>query len=219
MVSTDDKTSTGKRSNRSKASSGVEKSSKAAVSHKGSPAVGKASKSPVPIDKSNRAIRKQSRTIVASEKPVKVVSADEKQTVNEKFVKGTAIEVKSDEDGFQGAWFAAEILEVLSKDKFLIEYKTLKTDDEKEFCREKVDILHIRPVPLDIVKVDGYGIHEEVDALYNDGWWVGVISKIYPGSKYMVFFRGSNEELKFNHSDLRVHQEWIDGKWYMPSKV
>ncbi|CAM8917973.1 unnamed protein product [Rhodiola kirilowii] len=148
-----------------------------------------------------------------TEKPSKFVSTIEKRAVKENFVKGSDVEVKSDEDGFQGAWFSATVLKVLSNDKFLIEYKNLKTDDDKEFVKEEVDILHIRPAPPDIMKVDSYRMYEEVDASYSDGWWAGVISKVYSGSTYLVFFRGTNEELKFDHSDLRVHQEWIDGKW------
>uniref|UniRef100_A0A7N0U6Z7 Agenet domain-containing protein n=1 Tax=Kalanchoe fedtschenkoi TaxID=63787 RepID=A0A7N0U6Z7_KALFE len=144
---------------------------------------------------------------------------EEKSGGKENFVKGSVVEVKSDEDGFQGAWFSATILKVLSKDKFLIEYKYLKTEDDKELCKEEVDILHIRPASPEIVKVGSYNMYEEVDALYNDGWWAGVISKVYTRSRYLVFFRGTNEELEFNHSDLRVHQEWTDGKWIVLFKV
>ncbi|KAF5746697.1 hypothetical protein HS088_TW06G00870 [Tripterygium wilfordii] len=88
--------------------------------------------------------------------------------------KGTHVEVRSDEKGFEGAWFAATVIEPLGKDKFLIEYQTLKTEDGKAFLGEEVDILHIRPSPLEIKMVYRFKLLNEADALYDNGWWVGV---------------------------------------------
>ncbi|KAL9689136.1 hypothetical protein QQ045_033568 [Rhodiola kirilowii] len=198
----DEEPSRSKRSKQSKSSPALEKPSSASVLRE------KPSEVSSSLDKPSEATM-----ACETEKPSKFVSTNEKRAVKENFVKGSDVEVKSDEDGFQGAWFSATVLKVLSNDKFLIEYKNLKTDDDKEFVKEEVDILHIRPAPPDIMKVDSYRMYEEVDASYSDGWWAGVISKVYSGSTYLVFFRGTNEELKFDHSDLRVHQEWIDGKW------
>ncbi|KAK7344288.1 hypothetical protein VNO77_13728 [Canavalia gladiata] len=141
------------------------------------------------------------------------------ETVKEDmFSVGKVVEVSSDEDGFQGAWFSATVVEVIGKEKFLVEYHSLLADDDSQLLREEVDVLHIRPHPPDTCVVDQFGLLEEVDALYNDGWWVGVISKVHDDSRYIVYFRSSNEELEFQHSQLRLHQDWIDGKWVMSSK-
>lgn len=136
----------------------------------------------------------------------------------EHFSKGTLVEVSSDEDGFQGAWFAATVVEQLSDGKFMVEYQSLRNEDDTELLREEVDSLHIRPYPPNTLVVDRFNQLEEVDALYNDGWWVGMVSKVL-NKKYMVYFRGTNEEMEFKHSDLRLHQEWIDGKWVLASGV
>ncbi|CAO2832519.1 unnamed protein product [Amaranthus hypochondriacus] len=155
------------------------------------------------------------------EKEEEVLVAEEKID-NEKeekyFCKGSLIEVSNDEDGFEGAWFAATVIEVIGKDKFLIEYTDLRTDDDKEFVREEVDALHIRPRPPK-AKVDKFKQSEEVDALYNDGWWVGIISKVLGQSKYLVYFKTTEETLEFKDNELRLHQDWIDGKWVIASKV
>lgn len=142
-----------------------------------------------------------------------------KETVEDEFSKGMLVEVSSDEDGFQGAWFAATIVERLQEGRFLIEYKSLRNDDDTDFLREEADTLHIRPYPPDTLVVDRFNMLEEVDALYNDGWWVGVISKVLDGQRYVVYFRSTNEEIEFEHSDLRLHQDWIDGKWVMASQA
>ncbi|XP_021825002.1 DUF724 domain-containing protein 3-like [Prunus avium] len=142
----------------------------------------------------------------------------EKVSTHEIFTKGTPVEVSSDEEGFNGAWFAATIVEAVGEDKFLIEYQSLRTEDDSAFLREEIDTLHIRPCPPETV-VDHFSLLQEVDGYYNDGWWVGVISKVLRGSRYIVYFRGTYEEIEFQHSELRLHQDWIGGKWVMASRA
>ncbi|KAL6146472.1 hypothetical protein ACLB2K_057151 [Fragaria x ananassa] len=133
------------------------------------------------------------------------------------FTKGALVEVSSDEEGFHGSWFAATVVKSVGKDGFLIEYKCLRTEDDSAFLREEVDNMHIRPHPPENV-VDCFKKLDEVDALHNDGWWVGVVSKVLRGSRYIVYFRETCEELEYHHSELRLHQDWIDGKWVIPSQ-
>lgn len=133
--------------------------------------------------------------------------------------KGTPVEVSSDEDGFAGAWFAATVVNAMGQDSYLVEYKSLKTDDNKQLLREEVDIKHIRPRPPNAVVIDNFNINEEVDAFYNDGWWEGVISKHLKGSRYKVYFKGTKDYGEFHHSELRSHQDWIDGTWVMASQA
>ncbi|XP_058083139.1 protein AGENET DOMAIN (AGD)-CONTAINING P1-like isoform X2 [Magnolia sinica] len=136
-----------------------------------------------------------------------------------KFSDGMIVEVSSDEEGFCGAWFAAVIVNPTGKNSFLVEYQNLRTDDEAELLRETVDSKLIRPIPPDTSKVKSFARLEEVDAWYNEAWWVGVISKVLKGSKYIVYFRHSKEELEFQHSELRLHQDWINGRWVRASQV
>ncbi|XP_062081812.1 protein AGENET DOMAIN (AGD)-CONTAINING P1 isoform X2 [Humulus lupulus] len=143
------------------------------------------------------------------------------ETKEEKFgfEKGTVVEVSSDEDGFHGAWFTATIVEPVGKDKFIVEYKNLRTDDDKEFLKEEIDKLHIRPCPPENLTDGCFQLLEEVDAFYNDGWWVGVISKLDTDLRYVVYFKSTKEEMQFHHSELRLHQEWIGGKWVVTSQA
>ncbi|KAJ0979967.1 hypothetical protein J5N97_015441 [Dioscorea zingiberensis] len=141
------------------------------------------------------------------------VVPDPKRMTKTEFREGRLVEVSSDEEGFCGAWFTATIIQLIGKKKFLVEYKDLKTDDETEFLKERVDSLHIRPTPPAIPVPEKFNLLEEIDAFHNDGWWEGVISKVLGGSKYIVYFRHFNEELEFGHEDLRLHYDWIDGRW------
>lgn len=135
------------------------------------------------------------------------------------FHQGMKVEVSSDEDGFKGAWFAATVVKQLDSGNYMIEYQNLRNDDDTEFLQEEVDHLHIRPIPPDTGNVNSFKVHEKVDALYNDGWWEGRISKALKGKKYLVHFSNTNEELEFKHVDVRPHQDWVDGKWITASKV
>lgn len=132
---------------------------------------------------------------------------------------GALVEVSSDEDGLNGAQFSGMVVEVLYEGKYLVEYSSIRADDDEMFLREEIDALHIRPNPPKIVVLHRFNVLDEVDAFYNDGWWVGIIAKVLGNSKYVVYFRGSEEELEFKHSDLRIHQEWIDGRWISASQV
>lgn len=135
------------------------------------------------------------------------------RTLELKFSKGMRVEVRSDEEGYQGSWYTAVIVDCIGPHKFLVEYLTLRTEDESEPLQEKADASDIRPCPPVIQRIDRFKMLEEVDAWYHEGWWVGLICKILDGLKYLVYFWTTNEELVFDHFTLRPHQEWIDGKW------
>ncbi|CAN0855242.1 Protein AGENET DOMAIN (AGD)-CONTAINING P1, partial [Linum grandiflorum] len=125
---------------------------------------------------------------------------------------GAKVEVKSDEAGFQGAWFAGTIVAVLENDRFMVEYSNLLTDDETDYLKEEVNASDVRPCPPEVSITQFYGLLDVVDAWSHDAWWVGRIIRVYKEMKYRVLF-DSKEELEFEHSQLRPHQEWSGGKW------
>ncbi|XP_022760730.1 DUF724 domain-containing protein 7 isoform X2 [Durio zibethinus] len=147
---------------------------------------------------------------------VKVKIVFGKRQANAKFQKDDEVEVTSDGEGFNGSWFSAVVVEYIGNDKYLVEYPTLKTEDGMPL-REEAKAHHIRPCPPELSCAASFRLHEVVDAWYNDGWWVGVISRVLTGSKYAVYFSLTNEELEFDHSNLRHHQDWHNGKWIIAS--
>ncbi|MFQ6624995.1 hypothetical protein Gotur_004335, partial [Gossypium turneri] len=93
----------------------------------------------------------------------------------------------------------------------------MRTDDNSGFFGKVMDTLHIRPRPPDIEVPDQFVMLDQVDAFYKGGWWKGVIIKVLSDdSKYHVYL-ATHEEMEFKHSELRLHQDWIDGKWTKPS--
>ncbi|CAK8572551.1 unnamed protein product [Lathyrus sativus] len=149
-------------------------------------------------------------------KASELVSGD---NVDFMFKPGTLVEVCSDEDGLKGVWFSATLVEAKAGWKFVVEYESLLDDDYSKLLREEISLFQIRPRPPKTDDVEQFKFFDEVDAYYRDGWWVGVVSKVLEDSKYIVYFRNSNEEMEFQHSQLRLHQDWVDHKWVMASKV
>ncbi|PKA54688.1 hypothetical protein AXF42_Ash000523 [Apostasia shenzhenica] len=134
------------------------------------------------------------------------------------FGNGTPVEVSSDEEGFLGAWFSATVIKSVD-DKFLVEYKDLTTEDGTEFLKEVIDRLHIRPAPPASPESWKFRFLEEIDAYCNDGWWVGVISKVLSDSRYIVYFKTWMQEIEFSHENLRPHHDWINGRWMQASQA
>ncbi|KAI3506000.1 hypothetical protein L1887_28353 [Cichorium endivia] len=158
--------------------------------------------------------QQQSQLVLPSRKRTKLRIVCKSRTLRtDPFPIGTPVEVRSFEEGYQGSWYAAMVVGSVDEGKILVQYETLTTDDEVQPLVEMADASNVRPVPPKIHRIDCYKMLEEVDAWYNDGWWVGLVSKVVNGSKYFVYFWITNEEFEFQHSELRPHQEFINEKW------
>ncbi|KAG2697731.1 hypothetical protein I3760_07G119100 [Carya illinoinensis] len=140
---------------------------------------------------------------------------------NHLFSLGTEVEVSSDEPGFKGSCYLATIIELPTPKKLKkarVEYRTLLTDDGSEQLKEYVDQACIRPLPPQEVAAQDLEHGEVVGAYCRDGWWTGVVVKVLGNSKYRVFFENPPDVIEFDRKDLRVHLEWVKGKWVRPEK-
>lgn len=152
-----------------------------------------------------------------------MVSSDTESQIQ--FSKGTEVEVTSDEEGFRGAWYLATILESPPKSaskkrkKALIEYKYLVTEDGSGPLTEYIDPAYIRPLPPQQEGgEDVFELNEVVEANYRDGWWTGTVRKVLDNGKFRVCFDNPPDVIDFEAIDLRVHYQWINGKWVRPEK-
>ncbi|KAH9786896.1 DUF724 domain-containing protein 7 [Citrus sinensis] len=152
-----------------------------------------------------------------------MVSSDTESQIQ--FSKGTEVEVTSDEEGFRGAWYLATILESPPKSaskkrkKALIEYKYLVTEDGSGPLTEYIDPAYIRPLPPQQEGgEDVFELNEVVEANYRDGWWTGTVRKVLDNGKFRVCFDNPPDVIDFEAIDLRVHYQWVNGKWVRPEK-
>ncbi|KAK2968316.1 hypothetical protein RJ640_021705 [Escallonia rubra] len=140
--------------------------------------------------------------------------------------KNSQVEVSPDEDGFRGSWYVATVLDHPNSRKkspyyrkVRVQYHTLLADEDgSKPLKEHVSVDLIRPCPPpDFDLGREFELNDVVDAFYRDGWWTGVISRVV-ADRFLVSFSNPPDEIEFSASDLRVHREWVDGRWLRPDK-
>ncbi|XP_021856374.1 protein AGENET DOMAIN (AGD)-CONTAINING P1-like isoform X1 [Spinacia oleracea] len=143
---------------------------------------------------------------------------DAEKPRQETFREGMLVEVKSDEDGYHRSWYGVTIIRLFGMDNFLVEYDSLKTNDENQPLREEVSPTDVRSLPPCNLHHGHYKRLDEVDVWCAGGWWIGEIYKVLNRKKYIVQFAFTDDKREVDHSSLRSHQDWIHGKW-ITSKV
>ncbi|XP_047980512.1 DUF724 domain-containing protein 3-like isoform X2 [Salvia hispanica] len=129
---------------------------------------------------------------------------------------GRKVEVSFAREELQDVWYPATILEDLGNLTFLVECNSVNSDNHSS-AKARVDSLHIRPCPP-LLKDKKLVLLEKVDAFFDFGWWSGTITKELENSRYLVFFKQMNCDKEFNQSELRLHMEWKDDKWFTSSQ-
>ncbi|OAY77102.1 hypothetical protein ACMD2_18834 [Ananas comosus] len=142
------------------------------------------------------------------------------------FPVGAAVEVRSDDEGFRGAWYEAAVLSHnRRRRRYRVAYATLLADDNGGDdhhgpslpLTELVHAAHLRPRPPPPSPPDPdppFAPHQLVEAFHHDGWWAGVV--FAPGAapdRYVVSFPNSREVIEFSASEIRPRMEWLRGKW------
>ncbi|KAK2974263.1 hypothetical protein RJ640_016749 [Escallonia rubra] len=136
-------------------------------------------------------------------------------TIGVLFSAGTAIEVSFDGQHSRDTWHLATVLRETGKNTFLVEYQSLGTGDETETT---VESHHIRPCPPRLEDKE-FVLLEKVDAFYDFGWWSGNIAKILEDRRYVVLIKHTKLEKELSHAEIRPRMDWIDGKWFIGSRV
>jgi hypothetical protein len=138
-----------------------------------------------------------------------------------KITKDCVVEVSSEEEGFEGAWFRAVLEENpgnSSRRKLRVRYSTLLDMDGSSPLIEHIEQRFIRPVPpeenqqKDVVLEEGL----LVDADHKDGWWTGVVVKKMEDDNYLVYFDLPPDIIQFERKQLRTHLIWTGGTWIQP---
>ncbi|PIA60947.1 hypothetical protein AQUCO_00300458v1 [Aquilegia coerulea] len=142
---------------------------------------------------------------------------DSLQTMEQRFITGTPVEVRTRDKRCHGAWFPATILKDFDHHLFLVGYKSLRLSDKEECSKEIVEVRHIRPSPPEILEKKEFDVFEKVDAYYDCGWWSGKVAEVLAGNRYIVHFKHQMKGREFSQSELRCHMEWSNGKWLQDS--
>lgn len=129
------------------------------------------------------------------------------------------MEVASPIHCLSGVFFHGKVVAPSFDDanKFLVEYETLKTEEDgtSQPFSEDVSVGLLRPRPPTETRL-GFTSNDIVDAFFNGGWWKGVVAKPLNKSCYLVYLKSMKQSYQFRVSELRVHREWKKGAWYPP---
>ncbi|XP_031393869.1 uncharacterized protein LOC116205406 isoform X1 [Punica granatum] len=146
---------------------------------------------------------------------------------------GSRVEVFKDEDGYKGAWFAADVMS-LKDGKASVCYTELPSIEGSGKLQEWVDLEgagdkapRIRiPHPMTAVQLDGSkkrrraamgsftcSVGDKVDAWIEDSWWEGVVTEKKDETSVMVQLPVLGETSVVRTWHLRPSLIWMDGKW------
>uniref|UniRef100_A0A2N9HPP2 N-acetyltransferase domain-containing protein n=1 Tax=Fagus sylvatica TaxID=28930 RepID=A0A2N9HPP2_FAGSY len=140
---------------------------------------------------------------------------------------GDTVEVRSEEDGFQGSWHSGTVIACYSQGR-RIKYDNILRDNGSEKFEEDV---HVSPVLDGIVSANENNCTDRgfirplpphvdfnqwclpygmcVDVNYREAWWEGVIFDHDDGSNTRrIFFPDLGDELETEFDMLRISQVW-----------
>ncbi|XP_062029084.1 uncharacterized protein LOC133745109 [Rosa rugosa] len=154
-------------------------------------------------------------------------SRKRKQPTHRKLLRNAKVEMRSEEEGFQGSWHPGTVISVDCKRRRHVQYHHFLNDDGDSL----VDVVSVSPIldGIDSGNVDRtcyrgnirplppkielsksrlqYGLC--VDVFHNDAWWEGVIFDHDDDSEErMIFFPDLGDELKTGIDTLRITQDW-----------
>lgn len=137
--------------------------------------------------------------------------------LREHFTEGQLVEIRTSDDLALGdSWFTAKIIELPnmeSNKSIFVEYGSGPSDLPKRY----INASQIRPIQFQDPP-NQFLPNQVVDAFYENGWWKGKIVEVHDDSRYTVCFPDSRSQknMDFGQESLRVHQDWIGGKWVHP---
>ncbi|XP_058742955.1 uncharacterized protein LOC131615809 [Vicia villosa] len=132
------------------------------------------------------------------------------------FRPGVLVEISNYVKGFQGSWFTGKIIRCLHGDEFYVKYdKIMEKEDKTKGLREKAKLSQLRPIPPKDI-VHDFRIGDDVDAYYNGGWWEGWISGSSGDGIWVVDFYDWKERQSYPERKLRLHHNWVNGRWIRP---
>ncbi|KAK4838755.1 hypothetical protein QYF36_016190 [Acer negundo] len=109
--------------------------------------------------------------------------------------------------------------------KILVEFQNLHCHGVSKLLRIRADIKLVRPLPPpppnDEQEQQRFEVNDVVDAYRNNGWRVGVVSKVLGEEEqrvYLVLLGNPSRTVDFRSSELRFHLDWVGDKWIQPQK-
>lgn len=134
------------------------------------------------------------------------------------YTAGAEVEVYLDRDGLRGGWFPATVVSTIKqpggKEAYMVQFKS---QIESVPSKLAVDHHQVRPARPSFAN-KGFELLDKVDAFCDGGWWSGVITGVLAEGRYTIFVKSTKKDKELSDKELRVHMEYINGKWLRPSQ-
>lgn len=113
----------------------------------------------------------------------------------------------------KGSYYVATVLAAIGKTRFLVQYQTRSaaSGDNAKPLTAIVDAAEVRPLPPEI-PVGTLDVSGRVDAYLSGAWRVGTVARRVDPN-YIVRLDGSGDEIHCPFYRIRVHLDWVEGKW------
>lgn len=129
---------------------------------------------------------------------------------------GMMVELRSDQEGYRGAWFGVSIKQLYYKKngvchQVAVEYQDFTESDEPNSkpLQEIVKKDHLRPFPP-VFPRKLWKERDAVEALHQGAWWIGFIKRYNSmANTYLVYFGCGQEDLEIHARDIRTRQDYV----------
>nr|VDD23318.1 unnamed protein product [Brassica oleracea] len=103
-----------------------------------------------------------------------------------------------------------------------VEYSAPSLDEKKRKrsveTRVSIDEYRPQPPPERPGAKKSYELMDDVEVFDNGAWCAGKVKVILFDGTCFVSLNNSNEQIHFNHSEMRKPRKWVDGVWKMTEK-
>ena len=132
--------------------------------------------------------------------------------------RGSKVEVCTDKDGFQGAWFAAKVVSLKRRRTTVTLRFDHRFDDAGAPLVEETKLQLIRPPPPeDDDTAAALEPNDVVDAFYRHAWRTGFVARL-AADRCAVAFKDPPDVVVVPRAEVRAHWDWVGSNWVKPRK-
>jgi len=176
-----------------------------------------AAASHAPIVPSKRLAKRKLNDVSGKEREREEAQRQEaKDILSENFAVGKLVEVRGQEDGFFGSWYAARVLEVRearSSVKLRLCYLAFQEEDGS-CCEDWIESQHVRPIPPEHEAdfINGLKKGGPLEVNVEEGWWEVELCSADGPDHFLVVAKRYQVKHSVPLSQLRPAWKWVEQK-------
>ncbi|KAL9241216.1 hypothetical protein vseg_015349 [Gypsophila vaccaria] len=129
-----------------------------------------------------------------------------------RFKIGSRVEVLTKKKVSSGVWRCA-VIEARNGDGYTVRFYRGPDMFKDGFDKVSAEAVRPCPPPLPVADSTGWAVDDVVEVLDGGYWKVSVIEEVMEDDCYQIHVIGSIDDFRVKKSNIRMRQEWKDGKW------